>query len=144
MSELILRIIIIGLMIVTLLLPRERLIEPNFFMIYWYSIEALSKIKSVNSFSKIIGWYGILIYLWTVPILTLLNALLLIFPCRGLVGFYRFCLFILFLIIWNEVLFIMGPGRGIGYWAIPAVVTTAVVIEIHLYTRGRKSRRGLS
>lgn len=130
MSERRLRLVLVGIMLVTLFLPNTG--ELNWVFILWYSMLYLAGIASVlSSISGIIFWLGAMLFLLTVPALMLLNTFLVLagFSTK-LRRFYRILLLILFpLTWWGTLLRLSGGAWGVGLWAIPAVVTVAALME---------------
>lgn len=132
------RLVLASVMSVTLFLPNTG--EPNWFFIFWSSGLYLAGVTSaLHSIGGIIFWLGTMLFLLAVPILILLNALLVLadFLVR-LKTLYRISLLILFpLTWWGTLLRWSGGSWGVGFWAIPAVVTAATLTETAFLVGGR-------
>lgn len=141
MSEVCLRLILVGVMFVALFL------NDNWVGIYWYSMEYLAaviRLSSIGSIGDIVPVLGVILFLLTVPILIPLNVFLVVSPVRGLKMLYRIFLLVLFPLMWYE-LFQRDPVWREGWFlAIPAVVTAAALMEIAFLVgeRLRKSQEG--
>jgi len=116
MSEKTLRLILAGIMLVTLFLPRDRSGRSNWAAtIYWVENPLC------------------LPFLLSLAILMILNVLLAVCRSKALRAFYRIALLGLFpLELWVAFWSSMASSGflRIGFWAKTAVVSAAVLIEI--------------
>ncbi len=150
MSKRRLRLILLGSLCITLLLPMasDSKAPPIWTYSFWYFMEFLAAIAIPNTtFKPDMGdWIrevGHLLYLLAIPILIFLN-LNLCLSARSvgkLERLYRISLLVLFPLVWWQGIFIIEPYRGIGYWIHPVMVTVAALMEIGLviHERSRKS-----
>jgi len=140
-----LRLILLGILFVTLFLPvdPDPQVPFNWLFSIWYSMESLAAIRSAIvelDIGDLIGWVGRLLYLLAIQILIVFNLCLCCSArLRILERLYRIFLLVLFFVVWWFVLFIIDPYRGIGYWANPVLVTAATLMEIGfmIYERRR-------
>ncbi len=131
-----LRLILLGALFITLFLPvdPDPQIPSNWVFSIWYSLNLLAAIPDLiakPNIGRLLFGLGSLLDLLAIQILILFN-LCLCYSARPrkLERLYRISLLVLFLVKWWFVLFITDPYRGIGYWANPALVTAATLLEI--------------
>jgi hypothetical protein len=143
-----LRLILLGLLFITLFLPvdPDPQVPFNWLFSIWYFMEFLAAIPNTTFKPDIGDWIrevGHLLYLFAIQILILLNLsfCLSVRPARKLERLYRISLLVLLPLVWWQGIFIIDPYRGIGYWANPVMVTVAALMEIGLviHERSRKS-----
>ncbi|MGC9397044.1 MAG: hypothetical protein ACP5J4_19550 [Anaerolineae bacterium] len=139
-----LRLILLGLLFVTLFLPVDPEVPTNWFFSFWSLLLFLAAIPDLianPSISRLLFGVGSLLYFFAIQILILFNLCLCCSAClRKLERLYRISLIVLFFVVWWFVLFIVDPYRGIGYWANPVMVTVAALLEIGfvMHERSRK------
>lgn len=147
MSKRRLRLILLGLLFITLLLPMAPDPQAPSIWLYssWYSMESLAAIPDLiaePNVGHLIFWVGLLLYLLAIQILMFLNLCLCwsAHPARKLEWLYRISLLVLFPLVWWCGMFIIEPYQGIGYWANPVMVTVAALMEIGfvIYERRRE------
>jgi len=152
MSERLFRLVLAGVIFVTLFLRCNPLSEaegvPNWLFILFVSMEALTWLFDRPSYGAIypidfIGWLNALSLLspLSVTLLIPFNIFLVIWPFRGLSKLlrilYRILMLILFPLTWY-LTFTIDPTyrRGMGFWAIPVVITVAALLEIAFLVGG--------
>jgi hypothetical protein len=120
-------------MVASLLLGR------NWFAILWTSMELLAAAERLCSrgfTTDITPHLGFILFLLTVPILIPWNIFLAFSLGRGLKTLYRIFLLILLPLTWWGILFVDPTWRRGWFLAIPAVVTTAALMEIVFLVSG--------
>jgi hypothetical protein len=138
MSERALRLVLVGIMCVTLFLPNTGV--PNWFDAYWSSMEILAVIL-YSPLNIVLGFASILCLL-AMPILILLSILLgLADSSVRLRRFYRILLLVVFPLMWGWTFLRWTGGLGgVGLWANPIVVTIAALMEIAFMISERLKR----
>jgi hypothetical protein len=113
-------------MFVTLFLPIDPEITSNWAFILFHSLETPLCTP----------------FLLAVPILILCNVLLMVFPSDRVKKVYRIFLLVLFPLVWFGTLITTPPFRGAGFWAKPAVVSAAALLEIVFVLWERREKSG--
>ncbi len=142
-----LRLILLGVLFITLFLPvdPDPQVPFNWLFSIWYSLNLLAAIPDLiakPSIGRLLFVIGSLLYFFAIQILIVFNLCLCCSArLRILERLYRIFLLVLFFVVWWFVLFIVDPYRGIGYWANPIMVTVAALLEIGflIYERRRES-----
>lgn len=150
MSERRFRLVLAGIMFVTLLLPLNPPPEvlPNWLFILWHSLETLSWIfyrpSGANYTVGLAGWLNVFSFLslLSAPLLILLNVCLAVRPFGGLKMLYRILMLILLPLTWYLAFIIDPDWRGMGFWANIAVVSAAALLEIFFVARERLRESG--
>ncbi len=141
-----LRLILLGLLCITFLLPMAPQSPPICLFSLWYTMEIL-----VGAFNTITHGFkltigdlimgaGELSYLLAIPTLIFLNLCLCLSDRSAikLERLYKISLLVLLPLVWY-VMFIIKPDQEIEYWASPVAVTIAALLEIGfmIYERRR-------
>lgn len=142
-----LRLILLGLLCITFLLPLAPQTPPICLFSLWYTMEMLVGIVNTITYgykltiSDLIMGAGQLSYLLAIPALIFLNLCLCLSSrsATKLERLYRISLLVLLPLVWYEM-FIIEPDQEIEYWVSPVAVTVATLIEIGFVINERRKK----
>jgi len=150
MSECLFRLVLVGVIFVTLFLPWNRVSDsmgvptkhilyegiPTFLFIVWVTLETLPTVIRGIGLVYSINGLCIVLFLWAIPFLMPFNVGLAVCPFEGLTRWlkvlYRIFLLIVLALAWHAVFLFYRSWRGAGFWSSIAAVSVAVLIEIVL------------
>ena len=135
MSERTLRLILAGVMLMTLFLPWHPLSdsnpEPTWVFMLWVTTEAAAAVFRGITGIYLVNALCFMLSSLTVPLLVLLNVRLAVRPFRGLKMLHRVALLALTpLTLYTASLIDPVFRRCVGFWANIAVVLIAALVEI--------------
>lgn len=143
MSERFFRLVLVGVIFVTLFSPWNRVSDsrgvlsegiPTWLFIVWVTLETVPTMIRGTKSVYFINGLCIVLFLWGIPFLMPFNVGLTVCPFRGLSRWlkvlYRIFLLIVLSLMWYAGFLFYRSWRGMGFWTSTAVVLAAALMEI--------------
>jgi hypothetical protein len=159
MPERVFRLVLAGIMVVTLFLPFQPVSAarevPNWLFILYASVETsvalLSGPRTTLFPVRLVNWFDLLSRLSLLSVLFLIpfNILLAVCPFERLKTWlriaHRLALLVLVVLTWRFTFIVAPVIRGVGFWANTAVISIAALVEvIFLISQGGKGSQNAS